>query len=273
VKPTLTFAWLFAWCGVLAAWQAAPPSGGPPPPPSEIARTLAGQGTTVEIPVTGQIRREIEKGAPTFQTPNGETTAMLLRFPAYQQPYLMTVSSFKRGLGPATKVFVPMGITFDADFRPISRFGDEQLRSVEDRLVIDLMIGDKLAQARYLLLFTRASQVDHRVQTGRAQGNILERKLEGLLGVGEAQRSLEATIYVATGPVPETPLGKKLGPPWTRIEGANEAKVRELVGAPSTMQQYRNAMIWTYDKTPAGKVRVYIIDGVASLNAPVAPRQ
>src|SRR5262249_32674430 len=150
---------------------------------------------------------------------------------------------------PATKVFVPMGISFDADFRPLSRFGDEQLRSVGDRLVVDLMIGDKLATARYMLLFTRASQVDQRIQTGRAQGNALQKKLEGLLGGGEAQRSLEATIYVAIGPVPETPLGKRLGAPWPRIEGANEAMIQQLVGPPSSVQRDRNATIWMYDKT------------------------
>lgn len=262
-------------CGVLLLARSVPAAasgrqaGNAPPPPSEIARSLAEQGAIVDVPEQGQVRREIEKDAPTFQTPNGPTTALLLRLPKYQAPYLMTISSFKRGFGPATKVFVPMGISFDADFRPLSRFAEEQLRIVGDRLIVDVMIGDKLAGARYMLLFTRASQVQQRLETpGGPKGNPIEKKLAALLGVGAVERSLEATIYVATGVPPETPIARKLGGPWARVEGANQAMLQQLLGPPSSIDRQRNVAIWSYDKTPAGRVRVYVIDDVASLNPP-----
>jgi hypothetical protein len=265
-------------CGAMIAASALGAAAGQAPvnavqPPSEIARLLAQHEAPVDVPERGQIRREIEKDAPRFQTLNGETTAMLLRLPKYQAPYLMTVSSFKRGIGPATKVFVPMGISFDSQFRPLSRFGDDELRSVGDRLIVDLMIGDKLADARYMLVFTRASQVQQRIQTdGGKKGNPVESRIEALLGIGAAQRSLEATLYVATGAVPESPLARKLGEPWARLEGANQATVQQLVGPPSSVARDRNATIWTYDKTRAGRVRVYIIDDVASLLPPQGRR-
>ena len=239
-------------------------------PPSEVARTLAAESAWVDVPVEGQVRREIPKDAPTFHTPVGETTAMLLRLPAYETPYLMTISSFVRGIGPTLKVFVPNGIMFDADFRALGHFGEEQLRSVHegviDKLVVDLMMGDKFAQARYLLLFTRGNQVQQRVRAGGKDDPASQ--VARALGLGKVERSLEATIYAATGKPTETDIARKLGGPWKRVEGANEAMLRQLLGAPSSVEQDRNATIWIYDKTAAGKVRVYIIDDVASLRRP-----
>jgi len=244
----------------------------PPQSPSEVARLLALEGAFVDVPVTGQVRKEIEKGAPTFQTPLGETTALLLRLPAYDKPYLMTISSFLRGIGPTTRVFVPNGISFDAAFRPLSHFGEEQLRSVHegviDKLVIDLMISDKLAQARYFLLFTHGNQIKNRVDMGGPAKSDTGSQVAKLLGLMKTERSLEATIYAATGWPPDTDIAKKLGGPWLRVEGASPTTLRQLLGAPSSIEADRNATIWVYDKTAAGKVRVYVIDDVASLRPP-----
>jgi hypothetical protein len=202
----------------------------------------------------------------------GETTAMLLRLPAYEKPYLMTISSFLRGIGPTTKVFVPNGILFDADFRAVSHFAEEQFRSVHegviDKLVIDLMIGDKLSQARYVLLFTRGNQIKNRVDMGRPAKSDAGSQIAKLLGLMKTERSLEATIYAATGWPPDTDIAKKLGGPWLRVEGANQTTLRQLLGPPTAIEADRTATIWVYDKTPAGKVRVYVIDDVASLRPP-----
>jgi hypothetical protein len=224
----------------------------------------------VDVPLEGQVRREIQKGAPTFHTPIGDTTAMLLRLPAYDAPYLMTISSFVRGIGPTLKVFVPSGIIFDADFRALGHFGEEQLRSVHegviDKLVVDLLMGDKYAQARFMLLFTHGDQVNQRVKAGGKSDAASE--VARMLGLGKVERSLEATIYAATGRPAETDIARKLGGPWKRVEGANQAMLRQLLGAPTSVEQDRNATIWIYDKTAAGRVRVYIIDDIASLRRP-----
>ena len=238
--------------------------------PSDVARALVAQGTVVEVPVRGQVRREIEKDALTFQTPIGATTAMVLRLPAYEQPYLMTISSWMRGIGPATRMFVPSGISFDANFRALSHFGEDSLRREKDRLAVDLMIGDKLAEAQYFFLFTRGNQVKQTlaIKDPNKKNESVADMVGEKLGFGRVLRSLDATIYAATGPVEPTPLAKKLGGPWLRVEGANEKMLRQLLGEPASIESWRNARIWTYDKTAAGKVRIYVIDDVASLRQP-----
>ena len=239
-------------------------------PPSEVARAVVAQGVLVfDVPEQGQIRHEMEKDGPLFVTPMGETTAMVLRLPAYKAPYLMTVSSWLRGLGPATRVFVPTGIVFDPNFVALSRFGEENLRRDGDRLVVDLMIGDKLAGARYVLLFTRGNLIKKNLEIrDPKQKDSVESKISELLGFGRVQRSLDATIYAATGQQPPADIARKLGGPWLRVEGANIATLRQLLGAPASVHQDRNVTIWTYEKTAAGTVRVYIIDDVASLRPP-----
>lgn len=241
----------------------------PPQQPSDVARALVAQGVLVDVPVKGQVRREIEKDAPTFQTPIGATTAMVLKLPAYDTPYLMTISSWMRGIGPATRMFVPSGISFDANFRALSHFGEENLRREKERLAVDLLIGDKLADARYFLLFTRGNQVKETLALkDPTRKDTLANTVGEKLGFGRVLRSLDATIYAATAPIEPAPLAKKLGGPWLRVEGANEKMLRQLLGEPASIEAWRNARIWTYDKTAAGKVKVYVIDDVASLRAP-----
>src|SRR6185295_3658076 len=149
--------------------------------------------------------------------------------------------------GPTTKVFVPSGIAFDAAFRSLSHFGEEQLRSVHegviDKLVVDLMIGDKLAQARYMLLFTHGNQVKQRVEAGGPGKNDAGSQVARMLGLIKTERSLEATIYAATGWPPDTDLAKKLGGPWLRVEGANQTTLRQLLGPPTSIEADRNATI------------------------------
>ena len=254
---------------ILAVALAAAPAAQAPQQPSDVARALVDRGVVVDVPVKGQIRREIEKDAPTFQTPIGSTTAMVLKLPKYDAPYLMTISSWMRGIGPATHMFVPSGISFDANFRALSHFGEESLRRERDRLAVDLLIGDKLADARYFLLFTRGNEVKQTLAIkDPKRKDTLANTVGEKLGFGRVLRSLDATIYAATGPIDPAPIAKKLGGPWLRVEGANEKMLRQLVGEPASIETWRNARIWTYATTAAGKVKVYVIDDVASLRQP-----
>ena len=237
--------------------------------PSDVARALVERGVVYDVPVKGQIRQEIAKDAPTFQTPIGATTGMVLRLPPYDAPYLMTISSWMKGIGPATHMFVPSGISFDANFRALTHFGEESLRRERDRLAVDLLIGDKLADARYFFLFTRGNQVKQTLAIKDPNKKETMAEMVGeKLGFGRVLRSLDATIYAATGPVDPAPIAKKLGGAWLRVEGANEKMLRQLLGEPASIEAWRNARIWTYDKTAAGKVKVYVIDDVASLRVP-----
>jgi hypothetical protein len=131
------------------------------------------------------------------------------------------------------------------------------------------MIGDKLADARYFLLFTRGNQVKEALALkDPTRKDTLANSVGEKLGFGRVLRSLDATIYAATGPIEPVGVAKKLGGPWLRVEGANEKTLRQLLGEPASIEAWRNARIWTYDKTAAGRVKVYVIDDVASLRAP-----
>ena len=124
---------------------------------------------------------------------------MLLELPDYSGPYDLTVVSFRRGIGLTTEIFVPSGLYFDAEFQQVGAFGEEQLdvrrRGVlsnegTDSLVAELTFGEANRASRYLLLYTQGNLVGQRTSYGwRAQ----------------VERSLEASIEVATSPLPAQP--------------------------------------------------------------------
>jgi hypothetical protein len=232
--------------------------------PSEVARFLVEHGSVVDVPGEGKVTRQINKDAPSFATPIGPTTVLLLRLPQYQAPYVLTITSVRKGMGLTTEVFIPSGISFDAEFRPVKEFGEERLEGRVDSLAFELLFGEATRAAQYVLLYTRGDLVRQRLglrdyRTGRR----IDGKLD--LWLNKIERSLEGKIEVQTRPPATSDVAKKLGGAWLQLEGATEAHVQQLVGSPSLVQSQGAVTTWYYDGTRVGTVKVYIIDGVASL--------
>ena len=161
--------------------------------PPEVARFLLDHAVVVQLPAKGKVKPSIKKGAPTFRMPGGPSSVVLLRLPNYQAPYVMTVTSFRRGLGRTTEIFVPSGVYFDAELQPRGDVGENQFAGRVESLVAELAFGEANQNVRYLLLYTRGESVGQRMDM---RGDL------GLFnaGVFRLERSLEAKLQVETKP-------------------------------------------------------------------------
>jgi TonB family protein len=154
-----------------------------------VARHLVAQGTVVQVGVEGTLKFGIDKEAPAFAMPGGESPVLLLRLPDYEVPYTLTISSTRMGIGRTTEVFIPSGIVFDSDLKPLGQFGEERLKQEGDSLVAKLQIFH--AAPRYLLVYTRGDEVGQRVGRLFFGLFVVNRSLEGNIQV-EAKRGIGA---------------------------------------------------------------------------------
>ena len=168
-----------------------------PQTPSEVARFLVDQGAVVQVPVKGKVNHSIKKEAPTFAMPQGATSTVLLRLPEYQSPYVMTITSYKKGFGRTTEIFIPSGFYFDSAFQQLGEFGEERLAGKVESLAAEFDFDDTSRNARYLLLYTRGDLVGQRLGM---RGDLLGRVSSGLFRL---ERSLEAKLQVETKPETE----------------------------------------------------------------------
>jgi hypothetical protein len=157
-----------------------------PPAVSEVARLLLDRNATVQVPSRGRVKSSIKKGAQTFGMPEGESTVVLLRFPDYQTPYTMTISSLR--MGSTEEIFLPSGVFFDEEFHWLSSFSSESgLRADARNVAKVLRMDDAFRKARYLMLYTR--------------GDFVGKPVGGYgIGVASLRRSLVADIEVNTTP-------------------------------------------------------------------------
>lgn len=158
-----------------------------PPTAAEVARLLVDRGAAVHVPSNGTAKSSIKKGGQTFTMRGGQSTVVLLRFPDYQTPYTMTISSLRRGAGATTEIFIPNGVYFDETWHWLGEFSENRLTAGGPASVgIAFHVDDTFRSARYLLLYTR--------------GDLVGKRVGGFGLLPNVERSLEADIEVHTSP-------------------------------------------------------------------------
>ena len=255
MSPKLISAVAIGCLAVSAGIQAQDPATGSF---SDVARMVAAKSASVKVPRVGRAKAELNEESPRFPLPGGDSTAVLLELEDYQAPYIITITSSRRGIGRTTELFVPTGVVFDADFTALAVFREDSLRGRIESVAAELPVGDSLRRARYLLLYTNAALIGQQlVFKGQdaLDGAIVSLFQKGLFRV---ERSLDAKLQIDTklrlgytnlraGTMPEiarslVDAGSAIVLPATgktRHTIAKDAPTFTLGGGPSTVVIFR----------------------------------
>lgn len=170
--------------------------------PSEIARALASQRSVVQVPATGRVKASWAKDAPRYDLPSGSSTVLLLQLPDYKAPFVVKISSARRGLGRTTEIFIPSAVVLDGDFGPLTELGEERFGGQVESLVGEVRIDETLSTARYVFIYTRGDLVGQQVML-RGQ-DALDDVIGGLFqkGLFRVERSLDASMQIETRMLP-----------------------------------------------------------------------
>jgi hypothetical protein len=162
-------------------------------PLSDIARLMIDRGQLVHVPLNGQVKSSVAKGAPTFSMAGGASSIVLLQLPDYSAPYHLKLES----LPQRSSIFVPSGVYLDVNFQQVGEFGEERL-SGQKRFAADLAFGEQEKQVRYVLLYTRGDLVGLSVQRNRGIAYVVEKTVSCVL---ELLGTPTGCGYLDAGPV------------------------------------------------------------------------
>jgi hypothetical protein len=132
---------------------------------SEVALLLAQQQQyfTLSFDTNKSVRCRIEKWAPLYRLPGGESRAVLFVLPGYEDQYMLTIRSMVHGLGFTWHIFAPTVVFLDSLYRPTRLLPDKQfLLDNSSQFKIpgfkaEIRIGNENSADKYLLIFTMKS--------------------------------------------------------------------------------------------------------------------
>ena len=139
--------------------------------PESIARLLAGRKAFTELPPKGKVKHDIKMADQTFAMTDGPSRVALFKLPEFGETYVVTLKSYvyKRAFSQTQKIFVPTMVVLDADFVVTRTVLENQLQWKSEtmtkgpRLQAMLPFTDVQKGDRFVLVYTRASQVGHLV--------------------------------------------------------------------------------------------------------------
>jgi hypothetical protein len=132
---------------------------------SDVARMLAEQQqyNMLSFETGKTIRCRIEKEAPLYKLPGGESRAVLFVLPDYDYEYILTIRSMVHGIGFTWHIFAPTVVFLDSSFTPTRLLPDKQFTLISPRdftvlsLRAEVNIKREHSKDKYLLIFTMKS--------------------------------------------------------------------------------------------------------------------
>jgi hypothetical protein len=171
--------------------------------PESIARLLAGRHAFTELPTKGKVKHDIKMADQTFAMTDGPSRVALFKLPEFREAYVVTLKSYiyKRAFSQTQMIFVPITVVLDADF-VVTRTVLEnefhwksQTMMKSPRLEAVLPFADGQKGDRFVLVYTRASQVGHLVGFSGGGG-----PLESTNVSLAQKKSADGNLEVETGP-------------------------------------------------------------------------
>ena len=136
----------------------------------DLVKFLAGDGKLVQVAPQGKTKAVIEKTDPVYDLPIFPVRALLLKLPAYQTPYAMTVTTYLSGLGRTKHILILSGgDLFDAEFNPTRKILETAFQSKApgftkgSRLEATVPFEDEQRTETLLLLYVNTRTVGNRV--------------------------------------------------------------------------------------------------------------
>ena len=128
---------------------------------SDVVKKIVGLEQFVQLSFEDRtIRHRIEKDAPVYKLPGGESRTAVFQLPNYVDGYTLTIKSLIHGIGFKWHIFSPTGIFLDSSFRPTHLLREKQFLLVSPdafsglHLKAELVMDSTRKDDKYLLLYT-----------------------------------------------------------------------------------------------------------------------
>ncbi|MEO7768985.1 MAG: MalM family protein [Ferruginibacter sp.] len=156
---------------------------------SDVAGMLAQQQQyyTLSFDTSKSIRCRIEKSAPLYKLPGGESRAVLFMLPAYNDEYMLTIRSMVHGFGFTWHIFAPTVVFLDSLFTPTRLLPEKQFTLINSStfqgpsLRAEVRMKSEHSTDKYLLIFTMKSgnRLDTYSDAGTVAPVMLNHPVEG----------------------------------------------------------------------------------------------